>query len=56
MCVVCVCVCVCVCACVCVSLTMTLLSLYRVGKRLSRRSETRTGLLWAAELKATRDT
>ena len=41
---VCVCVCVCVCACVRASLTLTLVSLYRMGRRLSRRSAMRTGL------------
>ena len=55
-CVVCECVCVYVCVrvCVCVraSLTLTLVSLYRMGSRLSRRSAMRTGL-WAAELNAT---
>ena len=60
-----VCVCVCVQAdvhvCVCgggggVPLTLTLVSLYRMGRRLSRRSAMRTGLLWAAELNATRAT
>ena len=55
---VCVCVCVSVCVCVCVRapLTLTLVSLYRMGRRLSRRSAVRTGLLWATELNATRAT
>ena len=48
--------CVCVCVCVRVSLTLTLVSLCKMGKRLSRRSAMRAGLLWAAELNATRNT
>ena len=49
-------VCVCVCVCVCTPLTLTLVSLYRMGRKLSRRSAMRSGLLWAAELNATRAT